>query len=202
VTIHPIVQAKVGNYAENQRQHRVCEMNQDSYIYRRMNLGEIGESDYFAVTVAQCCDPNNPSQLDSDIVSLWEGMLNDVHHERFNVCPPDSSYWHQRFVERVDAGTKCTVRLFPLAGAIATKMELAYPDYNRIDMNFIEEQLVPSEKPFFLHYDEIFDHAAGNVTVLWRHVEQSMHDNREILPSMGEWNLDNGCDERGRLVFW
>jgi len=56
VTIHPVVEARVGVYAENQRHHRICEMNQDSHIYRRMNLGEIGASDKFALTVAQCGD--------------------------------------------------------------------------------------------------------------------------------------------------
>jgi hypothetical protein len=203
VTIHPVVQARVGEYAENQRQHRVCEMNQDSYIYRRMKLGEIGESDYFAVTVAQCYDSHDPSQLDSDISSLWEGMLEDVHPEQFIANSPDCNHWHQRFIERVTAGTKSTVRLFPLAGTIAARMELAYPAHDKVDMQFIEELLIPTDQPLFLHYDEIFDHAAGNVTLLWRQVEQALcHDDPRVLSDIGEWNLDNGCDENGRLVFW
>jgi len=31
VTIHPIVELKVGPYAQNKKAHRVCEMNQDAY---------------------------------------------------------------------------------------------------------------------------------------------------------------------------
>jgi hypothetical protein len=38
VTIHPIIELKVGPYAQNKTAHRVCEMHQDVYIYRRMNL--------------------------------------------------------------------------------------------------------------------------------------------------------------------
>jgi hypothetical protein len=203
VTIHPVVQAKVGVYSENQRHHRICEMNQDSHIYRRMNLGEIGESDFLATTVAQCNNSDDITQLDTDIATLWENMLKDVHTDRFSENPPDVSHWHQRFIERVAAGTKSTLKLFPLAGTIAARMELAYPAVDRIDLQYIEEQLVPAEQPFSMHYDDIFDHAAGNVTVLWRQIEHAiLSEEQPILPEMGEWNLDNGCNEHGRLVFW
>ena len=35
VTIHPIVELKVGPYAENKRAHRVCEMHQDEQMARK-----------------------------------------------------------------------------------------------------------------------------------------------------------------------
>ena len=203
VTIHPVVHARVGVYAENQRAHRICEMNQDSYIYRRMNLGEIGDSDNFALIVARCSNSDDRNQLDRDIVTLWEGMLADVHPELFAANPPDSACWHQGFVAMADGYTGREVRLFPLAGVIATKMALAYPAYDRIDSLFIEEQLVPSEVPLFLHYDEMFDCAAGNVTMLWRQVEQAIcADDPSYIPVFGNWDLDTGCDQHGRLVFW
>jgi hypothetical protein len=31
VTIHPVVEMKVGPYKGNEKKHRICEMNQDSY---------------------------------------------------------------------------------------------------------------------------------------------------------------------------
>jgi len=203
VTIHPIVQAKVGVYAENQRQHRICEMNQDSYIYRRMNLGEIGETDYFAQIVAQCSNSDESNQLDSDIVMLWEGMLEDVHPELFVTQPPDVSSWHREFGTVVAGCAAGVVRLFPLASVIAAKMGLAYPAYAMVDRKFIEEQLVPSERLFYLHYDDIFDYAAGNVAVMWRLVEQAIYaDASKQLTKFENWSLDTGCDEHVRLVFW
>ena len=203
MTIHPVVQAKVGDYAENQRQHRICEMNQDSYIYRRMNLGEIGESDFFAASVAQCSDSENRTRLDSDIVTLWEGMLEDVYPELFIAQAPDCASWHQGFVDRVSEYTKKKIRLFPLAGVIASKMELPYPAYDLIDKQFIEDQLVPSKDPLLLHYDEIFDHAAGTVAMLWKQVKQAIYaDKLSAPPTFCDWNLDNGRNEHGNLVFW
>ena len=95
------------------------------------------------------------------------------------------------------------VRLFPLAGVIAAKMGLAYPSFSAVDMQFIEEQMVPLETPLYLHYDDIFEHAACNVEAVWRLVEQAIcAADSSFLPMFGDWNLDNGRDEQGRLVFW
>jgi hypothetical protein len=203
VTIHPVVQAKVGVYAENQRQHRICEMNQDSYIYRRMDLGEVGESDTYALTIAQCSNSDDRTQLDRDIVTLWHGMFEDVHPELFVAHQPDSSSWHRGFVARVSGCTAGEVRLFPLAAVIAAKLGQAYPSFEMVDRQFVEEQLVPSERPLNLHFDDIFDLAAGNIVTVWRQVEQAVCAAKTSdLPTLGNWDLDTGRDEHGRLVFW
>lgn len=203
VTIHPIVQAKVGVYAENQRQHRICEMNQDSYIFRRMNLGEIGESNKYAVTVTHCSSSDDKNQLDRDIITLWEGMLADVHPALFLAQPPDSALWHREFVAMVAECAGSAVRLFPLAAVIAAKMGLAYPAYEAIDHQYVAEQLIPTEKAVYLQYDQIFDSAASNVAAVWKLVERAFCDDEPShLPGFGDWNLDSGRDEHGRLVFW
>jgi hypothetical protein len=203
VTIHPIVQAKVGVYAENQRQHRICEMNQDSYIYRRMNLGEIGESDSFALTVARCGDVDNKTVLDRDIVSLWQGMLEDTHPERYAAHPPSCASWHRAFIARASDCRAGEVRLFPLSGVIAAKMGLAYPAFEAVDRQFIDEQLVPSVPSYSLGYDAIFAHAADNIAAVWSQVEQAVcGEDQSYIPAFGEWNLDSGRDEHDKLVFW
>jgi hypothetical protein len=203
VTIHPVVQAKVGTYAENQRQHRICEMNQDSYIFRRMKLGEIGESVDFALTVAQCSNCVDNTQLDCDIVKLWKGMFEDIHPELFVAHPPDCELWHREFVAMVTETRECEVRLFPLAGVIAAKMGLSYPAYASVDLQFIEEQMVPSDRPVYLNYDEIFEHAACNVATVWRLVERAVCAvDSSQLPVFRNWNLDTGLDDHDRLAFW
>lgn len=203
VTIHPIVQAKVGAYAENQRRHRICEMHQDSHIYRRMNLGEIGEADLFAAGVAHCSNFSDHMQLDTDIATLWNTMLADVHPELFDRCPPDIDAWHREFSAMVAGCANDRIRLFPLAGVIAAKMGLAYPLFADVDRQFIEKQTVPSGKPDYLHYDAIFDHAADTVAAVWKQVERAVCSVKTpSLSAFGEWNLDTGRDEQGNLVFW
>lgn len=203
VTIHPVVQAKVGVYAENQRHHRICEMNQDSYIYRRMKLGEIGDSDSFAMTIVQCSNADDKTRLDSDIATLWEGMLKDVHQELAIANPPDVSSWHSEFVASADRCAAGAERLFPLAGVISAKISLDYPEYDAVDRQYITELIVPKEKPLQLHYDDIFYHATCNVAVAWMLIERvAFVIDSPQLTSFGDWNLDTGRDEHNRLVFW
>lgn len=202
-TIHPIVQAKVGVYAENQRHHRLCEMNQDSYIYRRMNLGEIGVSDSFALTVARCGDADDKAALDRDIVLLWQGMLEDTHPEQYAAHPPSCVSWHRAYVARASDCRAGEVRLFPLAGVIAAKMELSYPAFKAIDRQYIDEQVVPSVLSCSLGYDDIFDHAAENVVTVWKQIQRAVcGEDQSYVPAFGEWNLDTGRDEHDKLVFW
>jgi hypothetical protein len=115
---------------------------------------------------------------------------------------PDISAWHREFIAMLDESASRTERLFPLAGGIAAKMGLAYPQFAAVDRQFLERQMVPSEKPHFLDYDDIFDHAVGNTAIVWRQVEQAVYGSNPALTLFGEWNLDNGRDKTGKLVFW
>jgi hypothetical protein len=168
-----------------------------------MNMGEIGESDCFARTVVRCGASGDTTHLDRDIVTLWQGMLADVHAEIYSETPPNCHSWHREFITAVADSSARSIRLFPLAGVISTKMGLAYPSYTEADRQFIEDQALPMENSFYLDYDEIFDRATQNVSDVWKMVEQSLTaEDATSGPSFGGWNLDNGRDERGRLVFW
>ena len=82
-------------------------------------------------------------------------------------------------------------------------MGLAYPAFEAVDRQFIDEQMVPSVPSCSLGYDDIFDHAADNVVAVWKQVEQAVcGENPSYVPAFGEWNLDSGRDEHDKLVFW
>ncbi|BCS53374.1 zinc dependent phospholipase C family protein [Geobacter sp. SVR] len=201
-TIHPVVQAKVGVYAENQRQHRICEMNQDSYIFNRMDWGEIGESDRFARQVTACCAPGDHRHLDRDVAGLWSGMLTAVHPQQSTESPPDPDAWHRAFVTRADRSAAGTSRLFPLAENIADTMGLAYPPSAAVDRQYVEELEVPLARPLYLHYDRIFDRAVANVVDLWKVMERGVSGGGDCSGRIANWHLDTGLDEHGRLAFW
>jgi hypothetical protein len=82
-------------------------------------------------------------------------------------------------------------------------MGVAYPAYDAIDQQYVTGQEVPTDKPVYLHYDDIFDRAVGNVAIVWSMVVQAVFaDSTASLPMFGDWNLDDGRDEYGMLVFW
>jgi hypothetical protein len=54
-----------------------------------------------------------------------------------------------------------------------------------------------------MHYDDIFDKAAEHVCELWNVVGQGVvSGDLGYLSRFGNWDLDTGLDELGRLVFW
>ena len=63
-TIHPVIELKVGPYAQNKTTHRRCEMHQDAYIFGRMNLGGVGLSEHLDSGISSC----GPADGSLDIV--------------------------------------------------------------------------------------------------------------------------------------
>ncbi|MEJ2528646.1 MAG: zinc dependent phospholipase C family protein [Gammaproteobacteria bacterium] len=198
VTIHPIIELKVGPYAQNKTAHRVCEMHQDVYIYRRMNLGDIGQAEFLDSGIGACGNPHDHSRLDTDIKALWLSMLTDIYGDEVNTSPPDIDRWHQGFRFIVDNIAEEGGRLIPIARHVAAGLGLVYTKrpYSRYTHNLE----VPNGS---MDYDEVFDLALDNVARVWAVVAAGILENDEsYLTEIGNWNLDTGLDASGNLVFW
>ncbi|QTA83681.1 Phospholipase domain-containing protein [Desulfonema limicola] len=200
MTIHPVVQMKVGPYHENKSGHRTCEMNQDSYIFQRLNLGGIGLSDHLSSGIGLCSDPDNPDILDLDVHDLWEKMLQQVYPDDFEQNPPDIHKWHIRFNAIVSTIASAGNILMPLARHVAAEKGLVYPLKDEIDMQYIEDLPSP-ESP--IHFDDLFDRALKNVEWMWSLVTRGVLENDdECFEKVTNWNLDTGRDENDQLIFW
>ena len=75
VTIHPVVELKVGEYQKNKGRHRICEMHQDAYIFQRLNIGEIGLAEHLDSGIWGCCAPPGSGKLDTAVAGTWQRML-------------------------------------------------------------------------------------------------------------------------------
>lgn len=87
VTIHPVINFKVGDYASNQREHRVCEMHQDAYIYPRLKLGGVDLAEHLDSGIAACFD--GAGGLDADVRALWLAALATAYPHDYRAQPPD-----------------------------------------------------------------------------------------------------------------
>lgn len=206
VTIHPIVELKVGKYAKNKTAHRKCEMHQDAYIFQRLNLGEVGLSEHLDSGIARCGEPDNKRSLDGTIVTLWEEMLKRVHTVQYAINPPDIRKWHRGFMLVVDKIAEEGDRLLPLARHVAVDAGLTYPAASAIDKDEYINKLQVSHPPNpteFLRYDEIFDRAVNNVGDIWGLVASGVFSaDTRYLAQIGEWDMDTGRDTNDKLVFW
>ena len=200
VTIHPVVELKVGTYQGHEQQHRICEMHQDAYIFQRMNLGDIGLSEHLDSGILSCCDPEVKHEMDHDVQTLWGSMLRDIHPEEFETNPPDFHKWHRSFKLMLDDFGEEGNKLFAFARHVAAGQGLAYPAVDDIDKQFIDNLTVPTGKE---NYDTIFNKAISNVESVWQMVAGGvMAGSEDYLTKVGSWDLDTGRNEEGKLVFW
>lgn len=202
VTVHPIVERKVGPYADNKTAHRICEMHQDAYIYAtRMQLGDIGLAEHLDGTnsgIMSCHRDGDTRRIDDGIFDLWMGMFEDAYPDACATKPPDIEAWHGKFGPRVDiiedGGT-----LPPFAHHVAASQGLTYPDAANLD-EFINALETPQG---VMAYDAIFDRACTNIIGLWRKIGLAVDTgNMDALADLKSWNLDTGKDETDTLVFW
>lgn len=197
VTIHPVVNLKVGDYEHHKTEHRICEMHQDVYIYQQLNLGGVHLSEHLDDGICQC---GTDGKLDADICAVWDGMLQDVHPNLHGTNKPDFHKWHRGFVNIVDNIAQEGESLMPVARHIAAGQGLVYPALKDLNREYIDNLEVPGGRA---SYDEIFEKAINNVAQVWALVGGGVVEAKEqYLAKIGNWNLDTGKDASQKLVFW
>jgi hypothetical protein len=201
VTIHPVIEMKVGMYQTHKTDHRVCEMNQDAYIYdRRLNKTEIDVAGHLASGIGLCGDAQNQDNLDRDILMLWSAMLEDVHPDDFASNRPDPNEWHKAFRSHLSLASAAGGRLIPIARHVAAGLGLVYPRLADIEQQFITGLTTPIGTK---DYDEIFDVAVENSKTIWDLIARGVfHEDEADLSKIADWNLDTGKDQNGQLGFW
>lgn len=198
ITIHPVVEMKVGPYAENTKEHRVCEMNQDAYIWpSRMQLGDIGFADRVKENIGSCVDSNDDELIDPIINNIWHTALSVIYPEYAEECQPDINAWHKGFQLVVDNAEE-SHRLFPWARHVASKQGLTYPLQVEVNTVFIQNLETPHGHK---HYDEIFDKAVETIQLFWEQTARSVYG-EQTTSFFKNWNLDTGRCEHGLLTAW
>jgi hypothetical protein len=203
VTIHPVVELKVGPYAQNKTAHRVCEMHQDSYIFaKHLNLGEVGLSEHLASGILRCVEPGQGGVVNGAIKGVWEGALRKIHPEEADRNPPRVDHWHQRFGLMVDKIGEEGNRLMPIARHVAVNCGLTYPALGDVNhAEYITALRVPGDRT--QSYDAIFERAIESVGKAWVALHRAVFDNDGTAAAFfGRWDLDTGRDPNGKLVFW
>lgn len=199
VTIHPVVELKVGEYQQNKGKHRICEMHQDAYIFERLNLGEIGLAEHLDSGIWGCCDKPDSGKLDPIIVSTWQSMLETCYPDLYQSNPPIIDNWHGSFKFIVDKAEEGGA-LPPFARHVAANIGLTYPSSADIDTQYIEGLATPLGS---MSYDQIFDHAMENVLAVWSSIADAVFkDDGAYQTAIANWNLDTGKDSSGGYGFW
>jgi len=198
ITIHPVVELKVGPYTENAKDHRICEMHQDTYIWHKvMNLGNIGLADRVKENIGSCVDEHNEDSIDLIIYDVWQTTLVAVYPHYAEECPPDINRWHHGFQTVVNHAEE-SHKLFAWARHVASAQGLTYPLPEEVTSEFVEGLQTPHG---IQHYDEIFDRAVSTIQLFWEKTAEAVFENG-ATDFFKNWNLDTGFCEDGVLTAW
>ena len=74
--IHPVIEMKVGPYAENATEHRTCEMNQDVWILKKEMFNDVGRCEIFDNTIKTCTEKGAEGYfVDKAISKFWKVLM-------------------------------------------------------------------------------------------------------------------------------
>jgi len=194
LSLHPVVEEKVGPYYGNENDHRICEMHQDVHIFARMNLGELSAASYLSQGVAKCDqDGMGP------IFEVWNGMFQDTYPKNYAQKKPDISSWHSGYSTILGAGLG--VSSYPTlarAARVVAGAQYVFPSLATVDPTYIKNLKTPAGPK---DYDEIFDAGVDNVARWWEAVANAVYGDRSKVGQLVNGDLDNGRMEGG-FTFW
>jgi len=215
LTIHPIVKAKVGPYADNATKHRECEMNQDVYIFYRERHEELNKVDYLSAKsggIASCHDPADHQKLYPRITMLWTYCLaHNLDREPLDridmgaglnapTARPDPDKWFHRYVKLIEETAKVSGQLPYWGRHMGEEKALAYPCYSEIVPGFINGLNTPTGG--VTDYDQVFARAAANMKQAWKELGAAFNSRAPLLFTLKDSDLDTGLEEPAQSIYW
>lgn len=198
VTVHPVIQLKVGPYAQNKTAHRKCEMHQDSYIFQKLNVGDLGVAEYLKSGIEECCIADG--SLDPAIGDTWRNMLKRCHGKKYTANRPNIGRWHEGYTRLLEMSGD-GFYLLPISRHVAVDCGLTYPHPGDVDHKAYIDRLNTPNGP--MSYDAIFEKALSHIVRGWQLIGDAVFADSTLYRStFGNWNLDTGLDSNNKMVLW
>jgi len=212
LTVHPVVELRVGKYETNQSEHRFCEMQQDAYTFFRTLGMDATAADYLkGAGLKSCTNGSNDSKLYNRIAELWKHCLSaikptsdDTDYLFFDQIPnkvPQPEIWFRWFCEMIDKGAENGYRV-PILSPILMKYGLALPkDQSAVDMSYVSGLATPDGGK--ADFPVIFEMAIDNTIEHWGELAAALRTGSSRPFSLANANLDNGkAYGTDAMVFW
>lgn len=200
MTIHPVVNEKVGPYAQNKRAHGICEMNQDVYVYETITgLGTLQATEHIdSIFKHVVGDDGQLTSKGAVVETTWRNMIADNYDEyHFSGSGDDMRKWVSCFKSLVDEVAEEAPGLF-LLGRHIYEMGLGYP--SSPDPTFIDGLVVPGGGT--KNFMTIFEAARDNVVAAWKQLALGVYAGSHFLVGESNYNLDTGECGNKMSKYW
>ena len=189
-TIHPIVQAIVGDYAHHQEEHRICEMTEDALTFYDWENFELRYAE-FSKRLKFC----RASSHFGELMNFWTKHALATYADKGEA--PDPRLWFAIYSEAIDAaeGGSEVVALFRHLGIgkeylYKTRDEIlsAFPE--RAEKYYNAVKLPTGNIGTFSK--EGVERAVGNVIDAWNKLYAGLAGHVDVSAVIRDWDLDTG----------
>jgi hypothetical protein len=191
VTIHPIVQATVGTYEEHKEEHRICEMTQDSLVYRERKNAEVRYGE-FSSALRFC----RHSPHFGGVMDFWAEQAEQVYSVQTQETP-NPQLWFSTYTTALDAaeGGSGVVAVFRHIGIgrefiYKTSKEIMESNPERYQKYYANVRLPGGAVGNFVPMG--FTVAVDRIVNTWNTMYASLGDGRDVAGLIRDWNLDTG----------
>jgi len=221
VTIHPVVNIRVGKYELNKEDHRRCEMNQDVWIYKEITGLDLHVSDNMKGEIRSC---GTGIDLNDAVEGLWKTCLESTFSPQ-QIHDGQIDKWHAFFIKLIDLAE--IGRKIPVFGRHMVSGAFAYPANNELDQSYFANVAVPvssrvtdtdhPESPDFEQpqdrgkpssFAKIYKKTLGHILEAWKVLADDMFGGGTNLgiqhtTVFGDWSLNTGIDNHSKsLRLW
>ena len=202
-TIHPIVQAIVGDYAHHQEEHRICEMTQDALTFYDWENFELRYAE-FSKRLQFCRESDHFDAL----MSFWKKHALGTYADKGET--PDPKLWFATYNEAIDAaeGASGVVALFRHLGIgteylYKTRDEILFAYPERSEKYYNAVKLPTGNIGKFAK--EGIERSVANVINAWNKLYAGLTGNIAVSALIRAWDLDTG-EEMGsplrEVTYW
>ena len=208
-TVHPVINLRVGPYEQNKLQHRLCELSQDVYIFRKLGFGDVSRAEYIKrCGIDSCADVFDDDKLDPAVRKLWcyclDGFpLDSVKMKDGLPAPkgtPDPDEWFTHYVGMIDKFAEEGGNFPWLCRHIVEAEGLVFPQLDEVDQTFVQNLKMPDGTT--ANYDQVFEQARKNVIKTWRELGAALDAGDLNLFALVNGDLDTGLADDNKSIFW
>ncbi len=210
LTVHPVLAASGYPYATNPTGHRFCELNQDAYIFRKLNSEDPDDVRYIEnCGIGSCNDPNDSAKLHPAVRELWLNCLSfisppEVHMENGVAGPvscPAPDVWFADYTKRLGEFVEQGGGFILFFRDILESVGACLPESGEVDMQYITNLKTPTNQT--VDYDAVFDMTLTNVRKTWLELSAALAARDQNVFALKNADLDTGeADDNKNQVFF
>ena len=200
LTVHPVLAASGFPYAEQPFEHRMCEVNQDAYIFRELN-GTDPETVGFIENcgIGSCCDPSDDGRVFPAVRALWLHCLADIDLAQVQMkegaitpnVPPTPDAWFSTYTTREAEFLEHHGGFILYLRGLVDSEAISLPPIDHVNVDkYIKNLKTSSLNP--TDYDTVFASAVDNVRRTWRELSASFEAHDQTLFTLNNADMDTG----------